>query len=146
LSSVMIEGRNESVSNVVITRNEDGFKAEQTPGVMEKRIEMRSGVIRSSLFAATDVAQIPDNIATQIVDMFSTNIDFASDLRRGDRFNVVYETYWQNGEYVHAGRVLAGEFMNGSSVYQSVWFEDSAKNGGYYSFDGKSLKKAFLKS
>ncbi|GGC14977.1 hypothetical protein GCM10007205_24860 [Oxalicibacterium flavum] len=146
LSSVVIEGRNESVSNVVITRNEDGFKAEQTPGVMEKRIEMRSGVIRSSLFAATDVAQIPDNIATQIVDMFSTNIDFASDLRRGDRFNVVYETYWQNGEYVHAGRVLAGEFMNGSSVYQSVWFEDSAKSGGYYSFDGKSLKKAFLKS
>ena len=146
LSSVIIEGRNESVSNIVITRDENGFKAEQLPGDMEKRIEMRSGVIRSSLFAATDAAQIPDIIASQIVDMFSTDIDFASDLRRGDRFNVVYETYWQNGEYVHSGRVLAGEFKNGSNLYQSVWFQDGSKSGGYYNFDGKSLKKAFLKS
>jgi murein DD-endopeptidase MepM/ murein hydrolase activator NlpD len=109
---------------------------------------MRSGEIRSSLFAATDTAQIPDSIATQIVDMFSTDIDFGSDLRRGDRFNVVYETFWQNGEYVRSGRVLAGEFKNGPATYQSVWFEDpsSGIGGGYYGFDGKSLKKAFLKS
>ncbi|TFV96585.1 M23 family metallopeptidase, partial [Oxalobacteraceae bacterium OM1] len=101
----------------------------------------------SSLFAATDAAQIPDNIATQMVDMFSTNIDFASDLRRGDRFNVVYETFWQNGEYVRAGRVLAGEFVNGGSRYQAVWFEAPGNGqGGYYTFDGKSLKKAFLRS
>ncbi|WP_293780532.1 peptidoglycan DD-metalloendopeptidase family protein [uncultured Oxalicibacterium sp.] len=146
LSTLVTQGRNEPVSNLVISREGDGFKAKQTAGNLEKRIEMRSGVIRSSLFAATDMAEIPDSIAMQIVDMFSTNIDFGSDLRRGDRFNVVYETFWQNGEFVSTGRVLAGEFMNGPAVYQSVWFDESSKSGGYYSFDGKSLKKAFLKS
>lgn len=137
-----------NLKNIEIRREGKGFKASEKAIALEKRIEMRSGEIRSSLFAATDAAQIPDNVASQIVDMFSTNIDFGSDLRRGDRFNVVYETFWQNGEYVYAGRVLAGEFMNGPATYQSVWFDDPsvASSGGYYGFDGKSLKKAFLKS
>ncbi|MBX9797937.1 MAG: peptidoglycan DD-metalloendopeptidase family protein [Burkholderiaceae bacterium] len=137
-----------NLKNIEIRREGKGFKATEKAIALEKRIEMRSGEIRSSLFAATDAAQIPDNVASQIVDMFSTNIDFGSDLRRGDRFNVVYETFWQNGEYVYAGRVLAGEFMNGPATYQSVWFDDPsvASSGGYYGFDGKSLKKAFLKS
>ncbi|ABR90126.1 Uncharacterized conserved protein [Janthinobacterium sp. Marseille] len=137
-----------NLKNIEIRREGKSFKASEKAVAMERRIEMRSGEIRSSLFAATDAAQIPDNVASQIVDMFSTNIDFGSDLRRGDRFNVVYETFWQNGEYVYAGRVLAGEFMNGPATYQSVWFDDPsvASSGGYYGFDGKSLKKAFLKS
>jgi murein DD-endopeptidase MepM/ murein hydrolase activator NlpD len=147
LHTTLGNGR-DGVTNLVIQRDGDHFKSAQTPAALEKRIEMRSGEIRSSLFAATDLAQIPDNIATQIVDMFSTEIDFASDLRRGDRFNVVYETLWQDGEYVRAGRVLAAEFVNAGHPYQAVWFEDPAsrQGGGYYGFDGKSLKKAFLKS
>jgi len=137
-----------NVVNLSIEREGDHFKATQSPVALERRVEMRAGDIRSSLFAATDAAQIPDSVAMQLVDMFSTEIDFASDLRRGDHFNVVYETFWQNGEYVRSGRVLAAEFMNGPATYQSVWFEDpkSGVAGGYYGFDGKSLKKAFLKS
>jgi murein DD-endopeptidase MepM/ murein hydrolase activator NlpD len=136
------------LKTIVISRDGDHFSAVESSAKLETRIEMHSGEIRSSLFAATDAAQIPDSVATQIVDMFSTNIDFASDLRRGDRFNVVYETFWQNGAFIHAGRVLAGEFRNGGTTYQSVWFDEpgSKQGGGYYSFDGKSLKKAFLKS
>jgi murein DD-endopeptidase MepM/ murein hydrolase activator NlpD len=134
------------VRNLVIRRDGEGFKASLAAAALEKRVEMRSGEIRSSLFAATDVAQIPDAVASQIVDMFSTSIDFATDLRRGDRFNVVYETLWQDGEYVRPGRILAAEFRNGGSTYQTVWFEEPGKQGGYFGFDGKSLKKAFLKS
>lgn len=147
LVATVAEG-NGPIRNIVIERNGDQFTSSEASGPIERRIEMHSGEIRSSLFAATDAAQIPDNIAMQIVDMFATNIDFASDLRRGDRFNVVYETYWQNGEYVRAGRVLAGEFINAGNKYQSVWFDEPAskQGGGYYTFDGKSLKKAFLKS
>ena len=106
----------------------------------------------SSLYAATDSdvdgSKLPDTIVAQIIEMFSTNIDFRSDLKRGDRFNVVYETFWQDGEMVRTGRILAGEFTNRGATYQSVWFEDPAQQagGGYYSLDGKSLKKAFLKS
>jgi len=148
MQATLTDGRDNPVKNLVIRRQGQGFQASEASAALEKRIEMRFGAIHSSLFAATDSAQIPDNVATQIVDIFSTNIDFATDLRRGDWFNVVYETLWQNGEFVRAGRVLAAEFFNAGTRYQSVWFDElnSKQEGGYYSFDGKSLKKAFLKS
>lgn len=148
LSAAIVDGRGNPLKNIVISRNGEDFKAQEVSANIEKRIEMRSGEIKSSLFAATDAAQIPDAIAMQIVDLFSTNIDFASDLRRGDRFNVVYETFWDGGEYVRSGRILAAEFRNSGATYQSVWYEEpgSKQSGGYYALDGKSLKKAFLKS
>lgn len=148
LSASLGDGAGNGVKNLVIRREGTTLKAAITTAPLEKRVEMHAGVIRSSLFAATDAAQIPDNVAKQIIDMFSTDIDFASDLQRGDRFNVVYETFWQNGEFVRAGRILAGEFTNGGASYRTVWFDEpgTAQGGGYYSFDGKSLKKAFLKS
>ncbi len=136
------------VKNLLIQRQGDHFSASEVASKLERRIEMHTGDIKSSLYAATDAAQIPGNIAKQIIEMFETNIDFATDLRRGDHFNVVYETFWQDGEFVRAGRVLAGEFSNANNTYQSVWFEEpgNERSGGYYTFDGKSLKKAFLKS
>ncbi len=136
-----------AVKNIVVKREADGFSALEEDAAVERRVEMRTGQIYSSLFAATDTSQIPDAVAMQMVEIFSSDIDFARDLRRGDRFNVVYETFWQGGEYVRTGRILAAEFRNGSSTYDAVWFEDSKGNGGgYYGFDGKSLKKAFLRS
>lgn len=148
LSATASDSRDAPAHTLTITREGDHFKAAETQAQLERRIEMRTGEIRSSLFAATDTAQMPDNISSQLVEMFSTDIDFASDLRRGDHFNVVYETFWQNGEYVRSGRILAAEFVNAGKSFQAVWFEEpgSKQGGGYYSFDGKSLKKAFLKS
>lgn len=148
LTTTLSDGRDGPASNLIVERNGAGFKSHTTPVELERRLEMRSGQIRSSLFAATDAAQIPDSIASQIVDMFATSVNFASDLRRGDRFNVIYESFWNNGEPVRTGRVLAGEFVNAGNTYQAVWFDDptSKIGGAYYAFDGKSLKKAFLKS
>lgn len=153
LRATVVDGKDDPVTNIKITRQGDGFVATAEPAKLERRVEMHARTIRSSsLYAATDAsedgAKLPDTIVKQIIEMFSTNIDFRGDLRRGDTFNVVYETFWQDGEFVRAGRVLAGEFTNKGTTYQSVWFEDpqSRQGGGYYSFDGKSLKKAFLKS
>ncbi len=148
LSSMVSDAHDVNPVNITIVRDSSGFKAAEVPAHFERRVEMHAGQIRSSLFAATDAAQIPDTVAKQIIDMFNTDIDFASDLQRGDHFNVVYETFWDNGEFVRAGRILAGEFTNGGRTFKSVWFEDptASQGGGYFSFDGKSLKKAFLKS
>ena len=148
LSSTLSDSRDVDAKNILVTRDGESFKATEAAAKLERRVEMHSAEIRSSLFAATDSAQIPDNVAKQIIDMFATDIDFASDLQRGDRFEVVYETFWENGEFVRAGRILAGEFVNGGRSFKSVWFDEpsSRQGGGYYSFDGKSLKKAFLKS
>jgi murein DD-endopeptidase MepM/ murein hydrolase activator NlpD len=151
LTTTLAVLRDAPLKSLVISRTEGGFTALEQVASLEKRVEMRTGEIRSSLFAATDAAEIPDGVASQIVDMFATDIDFGSDLRRGDRFNIVYETFWQAGEYIRSGRILAAEFQNDGKTYQSVWFDEPAKlggkaGGGYFSFDGKSLKKAFLKS
>jgi len=136
---------------ITVTRKGEKFVADEAPAKLERRVEMRSREISTSLYAATDSntdgAQIPDSVVGQIIEMFSTNIDFRGDLKRGDRFNVVYETFWLDGEQVKTGRILAGEFINRGVAYQSVWYEDPiSKQGGYYSLDGKALKKAFLKS
>nr|WP_314540738.1 peptidoglycan DD-metalloendopeptidase family protein [uncultured Massilia sp.] len=136
---------------ITVSRKGEKFVSDLAPAQLERRVEMRSREISTSLYAATDAntdgAQIPDSVVNQIIEMFSTNIDFRGDLKRGDRFNVVYETFWMDGEMVKTGRVLAGEFINRGVAYQSVWYEDPvSKQGGYYSPDGKSLKKAFLKS
>jgi murein DD-endopeptidase MepM/ murein hydrolase activator NlpD len=141
----------DSFSTVTVSRKGDKFVVSKAPAELERRVEMRSREISTSLYAATDAnvdgGQIPDTVVNQIIEMFSTNIDFRSDLKRGDRFNVVYETFWQDGEMVRTGRVLAGEFINRGVAYQSVWYEDPvSQQGGYYSLDGTSLKKAFLKS
>src|SRR5471030_2936950 len=152
LRAVVVDGKDNPVKNIKVTRKGDGFVAEEEAAKLERRVEMHARTISSTLYAATDSsedgAKLPDTIVKQIVEMFSTSIDFRGDLKRGDHFNVVYETFWQDGEFVRAGRILAGEFTNRGTTYQSVWFDDpsSKQGGGYYSFDGKSLKKAFLKS
>ena len=105
------------------------------------RVEMKSGVIRSSLFAATDDAAIPDSIAMQLGDVFSGDIDFHRDLRKGDRFSVIYELHYLGGRPVRAGRVLAAEFTNNGKTFRAVQF-----GNGYYAPDGKNLRKAFMRS
>lgn len=141
----------DNFKTVTVTRKGEKFVANTAPAQLERRVEMRSRNINSSLYAATDDttdgSQIPDSIVNNIIEMFSTSIDFRADLKRGDRFNVVYETFWLDGEMVRTGRILAGEFVNRGVAYQSVWYEDPVTHqGGYYSLDGKALKKAFLKS
>jgi murein DD-endopeptidase MepM/ murein hydrolase activator NlpD len=143
---VGLDGGDKGGKTLLVSRDEHNtFKASEIVEQLERRIEMRSGDIQSSLFVATDKALIPAPVADQIVKMFETNIDFRK-LQRGDYFNVVYETFWQNGEMVKTGRLLSGEFKNSDKLFQAVWFDEGAGEGGYYSFDGKSLKKAFLKS
>jgi murein DD-endopeptidase MepM/ murein hydrolase activator NlpD len=151
LRATVVDGKDIPVKNISITRKGDKFEASEVAAKLERRVEMHSRTIETTLFAATDNsndgAKLPDSVVKQIVEMFSTNIDFRSDLKRGDNFNVVYESFYQDGEFVRAGRILAGEFTNRGVTYQSVWFEDPVSGqGGYYSFDGKALKKAFLKS
>lgn len=145
-STLITEGK-APAKNLSITRTDAGFVSQEAEAAIERRTEMRTGEIRSTLFAATDAAQVPDAVAMQMVEIFSSEIDFGSDLRRGDYFKVIYETLWQGGEFVRGGRVLGAEFHNGSKTLQAVWFgQPDSDEGGYYDMNGKSLKKAFLKS
>lgn len=130
---------------LVISRKNDHLVAQEKPLRLETRTIMKTAEIRSSLFAATDAAGIPDSIATQLAEIFSGDIDFHRDLRKGDRFTVVYEMQYLSGQPARSGRILATEFANGGNTYSAIHFEQEGKSG-YYTAGGKSLKKAFLRS
>jgi murein DD-endopeptidase MepM/ murein hydrolase activator NlpD len=115
-------------------------------------IRLASGTIRSSLFAATDEARLPDVVASQLADIFSTEIDFHRELRRGDSFHVVYEALSADGQPVPwnegAGRVLAAEFVNRGRAHHALWFSGGGApgKGAYFGLDGSSKRRAFLAS
>ena len=123
-----------------------GFAAAEQEAIADTQIRVAEGEIQSSLFGATDAAGIPDHITFQMVEVLSSKVDFMKDLRKGDRFRVVYETYSSEGREVGAGRVLALEFLNKDKTYDAVWFAPESSAGGYYDFDGQSLKGAFLRN
>jgi len=138
---------------LVVERSGQSFvsRIEIAPYVANARLA--SGSIQTSLFAATDEARIPDAVAVQIAEMFSSDIDFRRALRKGDRFNVVFEALEADGEPLRTGRVLSAEFVNAGKAHQAMWFQPpgqdangAAYKGGYYSLDGKSLRRAYLGS
>ncbi|VCU69424.1 Murein DD-endopeptidase MepM [Pigmentiphaga humi] len=130
-----------------VERSAQGLAAREVQLDTERETRVAHGEITSSLFGATDAAGVPDSVATQIAEILSGDVDFHRDLRRGDHFNVVYEAYTHQGNYVRAGKVIALEFVHKGKPYQAVWFDQQpGVSGGYYTFDGKSLRKAFLRS
>ena len=122
------------------------FKPVEQQLSLEPQQQMKSGEIRSSLFAATDAAGLSDNVATQLADIFAGDIDFHRDLRRGDKFTVIYEMFYHEGRAIKSGRLLAAEFINQGKSFRAVWFQDAEGKGGYYTPEGKNLRKAFLRS
>jgi murein DD-endopeptidase MepM/ murein hydrolase activator NlpD len=134
------------ITMLTVKQRGDGFRVTEEVAPLERRIVMKSAEIKSSLFAATDSAQLTDAVADQLAQVFSTDIDFHRDVRRGDHFTVVYEMYYDAGEPVRSGRLLAAEFVNQGKPYQAVWFQRGNAQGDYYTLDGKPIKKAFLRS
>jgi murein DD-endopeptidase MepM/ murein hydrolase activator NlpD len=145
---------------LVIERTGNGFTTRLETAALRASSQLASGTIQSSLFVATDEAKIPDAVAVQLAEIFSGDIDFRRELRKGDRFSVVYETLEGDGEPLRTGRVLSAEFVNAGKSHQAMWFDEPAagqsgdslqagnpsSKGGYYTLDGQSLRRAFLSS
>ena len=136
-----------TTEQVVVERGESGLALREAPNSTQTAmVEMRSGTITHSLFGATDAAGLPDNVATQLATIFGTWIDFHADLRKGDRFNVVYEAVYEEGSPVRAGRILAAEFINNGERHAVVLYRGPSGKEQYYSDDGRSLQQGFLRS
>lgn len=145
------DGTRTHFTRLSMNRAADGRWAARTASAAygtEQRLA--SGTITSTLFSATDEAGIPDAVAAQIADIFSTDIDFHRELRKGDTFSVVYESLTADGQPVPwnegAGRVIAAEFVNGGRSHHAVWFTRADGRAGYYGADGRSLRRSFLAS
>ena len=123
------------------------FSAEVETGALTVGSRLAGGVIRASLFAATDASNIPDTVAVQMADVFANNIDFHRALRKDDRFSVVYETLEADGEPLRAGRLLSAEFHNNGKTFDAVWFQEpGSSKGSYYALNGDSMRRAYLTS
>ena len=137
-------------TRLTVTRTAGGFQSLLETAPLVPQTRLGSGTIRSSLWAATDDAQLPDAIASQLIDIFSADVDFHRELRRGDSFSVAFEALtaddqpitWTEG----TGRILAAEFVNHGRELQAVWFQDGNSKGGYFAPDGRSRQRTFLAS
>jgi murein DD-endopeptidase MepM/ murein hydrolase activator NlpD len=129
-----------------VVREDAGFAAKMIDNPVETRIRTATARIDSSLFQAAEAADISDIVALKLANVFAWDIDFVLDIREGDRFTVVYEQIYQDGNYLRDGEVLAAEFVNSGKVYRGVRFVTEAGATGYYTPDGLPMRKAFLRA
>ena len=138
-------------TRLTVSRGDTGFRTQLETVPLVPQTRLGSGTIRSSLWAATDDAQLPDAIAGQLIEIFSGDVDFHRELRRGDTFSVVFEALTADDQPITwndaTGRILAAEFVNHGRQLQAVWFHDASKGkGAYFAPDGKSRQRTFLAS
>lgn len=106
----------------------------------------RESTIEDSLFLAGDRAQLPHGLIMELANIFGWDIDFALDIRKGDHFSLVYEEKFLNGEKIGNGNILSAEFTNQGKSYRAVRYQNSEGWANYYTPDGFSMRKAFLRA
>ncbi len=135
------------LESLLLTRQSDSrFEARAIQHTLEKRITYTSGEITTSLFEAGKQAGMPDNLIMDMAAIFGWDIDFALDIRRGDRFALLYEEQFLEGQKVMDGPILAAEFTTQGRTFQAVRYTDASGRSDYYTPDGHSMRKAFLRT
>jgi murein DD-endopeptidase MepM/ murein hydrolase activator NlpD len=129
-----------------VVRADAGFAAQLISNPVQMRIRTAAATIDSSLFQAAETAEISDMVALKLANVFAWDIDFVLDIRSGDRFTAVYEQVYQDGKYLRDGEVLAAEFVNDGRVYRAVRYTAEDGTSGYYTPEGRPLRKAFLRA
>jgi murein DD-endopeptidase MepM/ murein hydrolase activator NlpD len=129
-----------------VTRDATGFVSDVLENPLESHVRTASATIDSSLFQAAADAGLPDGVAFDLADIFQYDIDFVLDIQPGDRFTVVYEELSQDGVPLRTGNILAAKFVNEGREYRAVRYVDSQEHGEYFTPDGKSLRKAFIRA
>lgn len=112
----------------------------------ERRVTQASATIRYSLFGAGQKAGLSDNKTMDLAGIFGWDIDFALDIRSGDRFTIVYEHLYINGKRVGEGNILAAEFTNRGRTFRAIRYTDPSGYSDFYTPDGRKMRKAFLRT
>jgi len=136
----------DALNQIQVKRKGDSFNAELLTRAPERRKVQATAEIGSSLFLAAQKAHLPENITMELAGIFGWDIDFALDIRKGDRFTVVYEELFLDGDRIGTGDILAAEFINRGTAHKAVRYTDARHHTDYYSPDGRSMRKAFLRT
>jgi murein DD-endopeptidase MepM/ murein hydrolase activator NlpD len=143
---VGLERRLNEEQTLKVVRDESGLKADVLQNPLESRPRTLHAVINSSLFEAVENAGGHDQTAVALADIFGWDIDFVLDIQPGDSFAVSYQELYQDGVYVKDGPILAASFTNQGKQYRAVRYVDPDGNAHYYTPDGRSMHKAFLRA
>lgn len=130
---------------LIVENSNDELKANVIEREIIAEVNETEGAIDSSLFLAGKAAGLGDAMIMELANIFGWDIDFVLDIRQGDRFMVVYEKLYREGEFLRDGRILGATFINQGERFQAVWFEDGDVSG-YFAPDGRNMRKAFLRA
>jgi murein DD-endopeptidase MepM/ murein hydrolase activator NlpD len=141
-----LERRLNEEQTLKVVRDASGLKADVLQNPLEARPRTIRAVINSSLFEAIETAGGHDQTALALADIFAWDIDFVLDIQPGDAFVVSYQELYQDGVYVKDGPILAASFVNQGKEYRAVRYVDPDGGAHYYTPDGRSMHKAFLRT
>lgn len=134
------------LQSVNVNRVNNDFNIETINKPVETRVNYADGQIQSSLFEAGKEAGLSDALVMEMAGIFGWDIDFALDIRQGDKFSILYEEQFVEGKKYQTGTILAAEFTNQGKTFKAIRFTDQSGNSSYYTPEGLSMRKAFLRS
>jgi murein DD-endopeptidase MepM/ murein hydrolase activator NlpD len=129
-----------------VVRSDDAYAVDFMANPVEHRPSFVQGEIETSLFEAGAEAGMSDTLIMNLAGVFAWDVDFALEIRKDDSFSLVYQQVWQDGERLRDGDILAAEFVNQGRVYRALRFEDPEGRVDYYTPEGLSVRKAFLRA
>jgi murein DD-endopeptidase MepM/ murein hydrolase activator NlpD len=141
-----LERRLSPSDTLKIERADSGFATDVVVNPLEREIRTTTGTITNSLFRAAQQAGLSDTSALAIAEIFAWDIDFVLEIQPGDSFTVTHEALSQDGEPVGDGDILAVEFVNAGRRFRAVRYVDPEGRTAYFTPDGQSLRKAFLRA
>lgn len=134
------------IDTLKATRTAEGFNVEIDSKTIDTRITSAQATINSSLFIDGKEAELSDSMIMNLAAIFAWDIDFALSVRKGDQFTVVYEKRFVDDKEISPGNIIAAEFVNQGHPYTAVRFEDNNGVANHFTPDGKSMRKAFLRT
>jgi murein DD-endopeptidase MepM/ murein hydrolase activator NlpD len=129
-----------------LVRHAQGYEVKRETRELETRVAHVTGTINKTLFEAGQEAGLSDALILKLVEIFGWDIDFALDLRRGDRFSVIHEEKYWLGQKIADGVILAAEFVNRGRTHRAFAHRDSTGFTRYYEPDGMSKRRDFLRT
>lgn len=141
-----IELQRNLLETLKIEKQESSYIGQTEQREPESKPAFASGTIDGSLYLAARDAGLNDRLTMELAGIFGWDIDFVYDVRKGDQFEVVYEELYLDGEKFNTGRILSARFVNRGKENIAVLYTDSNGDSDYYTPDGKSMRKAFLRT
>ncbi len=134
------------LNSFAFEKQENGYGYSESKRTPDIRHAQASAFITQSLYTAGIDARLDDKLIMELADVFGWDVDFALDIRKGDHFKVVYEEKFLDGEKIGNGSIIAAEFTNQGEKFQAIRYENTRGNVGYYTPEGKSMRKEFLRA